>query len=231
MYIILITRSLLETKMTAVLYRRERELLNYIIQFQEQHGFSPTLREMADAMGRNSVSTMHALIRSLVDKGYIQKVEGNSRTLKILKRDNIGMIMGATPKAIGPTITLPLMGFIAAGKPLEPYSDPEATFPVASDMITGKRPSYVLQIKGSSMIEDGILDGDFVVIEKTEIAKNGDIVVALVDDSLATLKRFYKEGDVVILKPANSQMEPIYPKEVRIQGIVVSLVRRFNFLS
>ena len=217
--------------MTAVLYRRERELLNYIMQFQEQHGYSPTLREMADAMGRNSVSTIHALIRSMVDKGYIQKVEGNTRTLKVLKRDNIGLLMGATPKAIGPTITLPLMGYIAAGKPLEPYTDPEATFAVASDMMSGKRTSYVLQVKGSSMIEDGILDGDFVVIEKTETAKNGDIVVALVDDNLATLKRFYKENDRIVLKPANSQMDPIYPDQIAIQGVVVSLVRRFNFLS
>ncbi|HVZ12313.1 MAG TPA: transcriptional repressor LexA [Patescibacteria group bacterium] len=218
--------------MTAVLYRRERELLNYIIQFQEQHGYSPTLREMADAMGRNSVSTMHALIRSLVEKGYMQKVDGNSRTLKILKRDNIGILMGATPKAIGPSLTIPLMGFIAAGKPLEPFTDPEATFSVSSDMLTGKRTAYALQVKGTSMIEDGILDGDMVIIEKTETAKNGDIVVALVDNHYATLKRFYKEGGVVVLKPANSAMEPIYPKEdLKIQGIVVTLVRRFNFLS
>src|SRR3989344_2527761 len=214
--------------MTAVLYRRERELLNYIVQFQEQHGYSPTLREMADAMGRNSVSTIHALIRSMVDKGYIQKVDGNNRTLKVLKRDNIGLLMGATPKAIGPTMMLPLMGYIAAGQPLEPYTDPEATFSVSSDMMTGKRTAYALEVKGSSMIEDGILDGDTVIIEKTETAKNGDIVVALVDDSLATLKKYYKEGDRVILKPANSQMDPIYPNELRIQGIVVSLVRRFG---
>lgn len=217
--------------MTAVLYRRERELLNYIIQFQEQHGYSPTLREMADAMGRNSVSTIHALIRSMVDKGYIQKVEGNSRTLKVLNRENIGLLMGASPKAIGPTISLPLMGYIAAGRPLEPYTDPEATFAVSSDMMTGKRTAYALQVKGSSMIEDGILDGDTVIIEKTETAKNGDIVVALVDDSLATLKRFYLEDGKVVLRPANSTMEPIYPIDVKIQGIVVTLVRRFNFLT
>ncbi|HVT01713.1 MAG TPA: transcriptional repressor LexA [Patescibacteria group bacterium] len=217
--------------MTAVLYRRERELLNYIIQFQEQHGYSPTLREMADAMGRNSVSTMHALIRSMVEKGYIQKVEGNSRTLKILKRDNIGILMGATPKAIGPTITVPLMGYIAAGKPLEPYTDPEASFSVSSDLITGKRTAYALEVKGSSMIEDGILDGDTVIIEKTDVAKNGDIVVALVDDNLSTLKRFYKEDGRIVLKPANSTMDPIYPTEIHIQGIVVTLVRRFKFLS
>ena len=214
--------------MTAVLYRRERELLNYIVQFQEQHGYSPILREMADAMGRNSVSTIHALIRSMVDKGYVQKVEGNTRTLKVLKRENIGLLMGSTPKAIGPTITLPLMGFIAAGKPLEPHTDPDATFPVASTMISGRKTSYVLQVKGNSMIEDGILDGDFVVIEKTATANNGDIVVALVDDKLATLKRFHKEGDRVVLRPANSQMDPIYPNELQIQGIVVSLIRRFG---
>lgn len=215
--------------MTAVLYKKERELLSYILQFQEQHGYSPTLREMADAMGKRSVSTIHAIIRTLVDKNYIQKVEGNTRTLKVMKKDNIGGITGAMPRANGPSLALPLMGYIAAGKPLEPYTDPEATFSVSSSTISGKKPSYVLQVKGSSMIEDGILDGDFVVIEKSEIANNGDIVVALVDDSLATLKRFYKEGEQVILKPANREMEPIYPKQVRIQGVVVSLVRRFKF--
>ena len=218
------------TPMTAVLYRKERELLTYILQFQEQHGYSPTLRELADALGKRSVSTIHALIRTLVEKGYVQKVEGNSRTLKILKRDAVDAALGTTSKAMGPTISLPLMGYIAAGKPLEPYTDPEATFPVASSMISGKKTSYVLQVKGSSMIEDGILDGDYVVIEKTEIANNGDIVVALVDDSLATLKRFYKEGEIVVLRPANSQMEPIYPKELKIQGIVVSLVRKFKYV-
>jgi repressor LexA len=95
-------------------------------------------------------------------------------------------------------------------------------------MISGKKPSYVLEVKGSSMIEDGILEGDYVVIEKSEIAKNGDIVVALVDEGLATLKRFYKEGDAVVLRPANATMQPIYPKSVRIQGICVGLVRRFR---
>lgn len=216
--------------MTAVLYRRERDLLTYILQFQEQHGYSPTLRELADALGKRSVSTIHATIRTLVDKGYLQKAEGNSRTLKILKRDSVDAALGATSRALGPSITLPLMGFIAAGKPLEPHTDPEATFPISSSMISGKKTSYVLQVKGSSMIEDGILDGDFVVIEKTESANNGDIVVALVDESLATLKRFYKEGEKVVLMPANSQMDPIYPKNLRIQGVVVSLVRKFKYL-
>lgn len=213
--------------MTAVLYKKERELLNFIIQFQEQNGYSPTLKEMADATGKRSVSTVHALIRTMVDKGYVQKVEGNLRTLKVLKKDSLGKL-GPNSKTTGPSISLPLMGYIAAGKPLEPYSDPEATFSVASSMLSGTKTSYVLQVKGRSMIEDGILDGDYVVIEKADLANNGDIVVALVDESLATLKRFYKEGDQVVLKPANSTMEPIYPKQVRVQGICVGLIRKFN---
>lgn len=213
--------------MTAVLYKKERELLNFLIHYQEGHGYSPTLREIADALDRRSVSTIHAIIRTLVDKGYVQKADGNNRTLKILKRDSLATI-GPQSKAMGPSIALPLMGFIAAGKPLEPYTDPEATFQVASSMLSGKKTAYVLQVKGRSMIEDGIFEGDYVVIEKSELAKNGDIVVALVDDSLATLKRFYKESDRIVLMPANSEMEPIYPKNVRIQGICVGLIRKFN---
>lgn len=211
----------------AVLYRRERDLLTFIWQFQERNGYSPTLREMADAMDRRSPSTIHNLIRSLVDKGYIQKVDGNLRTLTILKKDQIAALVGQTVKGVGTTIALPLMGFIAAGAPLEPHTDPEAMMDVASSMISGKRTSYALQVKGNSMIEDGIFDGDFVVVEKTEVAKDGDIVVALVDDNLATLKRFYNENGRVVLMPANCEMDPIYPRELRIQGVVVGLIRRF----
>lgn len=214
--------------MTAVLYRRERELLTFIWQFQERNGYSPTLREMADAMNRRAPSTIHSLIRGLVEKGYLQKVDGNMRTLKILKKDQIGALIGEKVKGVGTTISLPLMGFIAAGQPLEPHTDPEATLDVASSMISGKRTSYALQVKGNSMIEDGIFDGDFVVVEKTDVCSEGDIVVALVDDSLATLKRFYKKDGRIVLMPSNSEMEPIYPNECRIQGVVTGLVRKFS---
>lgn len=214
--------------MPAVLYRKERELLNFIMQFQEQHGYSPTLVEMARALSKKSPSTIHFIIKQLVDKGYVQKVQGNVRTLKILWKEEVTKLLGATPRTVGPTISLPLMGYIAAGQPLEPHIDPGATFDVASSMISGKRAAYVLEVKGNSMVDDGIFDGDFVVIEKADIADNGDIVVALVDDSLATLKRFYKEGDQIVLRPANSEMEPIYPRTIKIQGIAVGLVRKFK---
>lgn len=208
--------------MPGVLYAKERTVLEFLVQFQAKHGYAPTLREIASATGHKSVSTIYVLIRSLVDKGYVQKVDGNSRVLKVMDASIVSKFMGTDP-----SIEIPLMGYIAAGAPLEPHTDPNATFQVSASMLSGTKTSYALQVKGESMIEDGILDGDFVVIEKVQEAKNGEIVVALVDDNLATLKRFYKEGDTVVLKPANAQMEPIYPKSLRIQGRVVGLVRRY----
>jgi len=209
--------------MPGVLYRKEREVLTFIAQFQKNHGYSPTLKEIAQATGHRANSTIHSLIRSLVDKGYVQKVDGNTRVLKIIDQKTADKMLGSEP-----SLELPLMGYIAAGKPLEPHTDPNATFQVSASMISGKKTAYVLQVKGNSMIEDGIFDGDYVVIERTNQAYNGDIVVALVDNSLATLKRFYKEGEKVILKPANANMEPIYPTTLIIQGKAVGIIRKFS---
>jgi len=210
--------------MAGVLYRKEREVLEYLAQFQRQYGYSPTLQEIAEATGHKAKSTVHALIKSLVDKGYVQKVDGNTRVLKIIEEKTYSHL-GSKP-----SVDLPLMGFIAAGKPLEPHTDPNASFPISASMISGKHTAYVLQVKGSSLIEDAIVDGDYVVIEKVNEAVNGDIVVAIVDDNLATLKKFYRENGRVVLKPANSAMEPIYPISLNIQGKVVGVVRKFNSL-
>lgn len=209
--------------MPGVLYRKERQVLEFLVQFQSKHGFAPTLREIANATGHRAVSTIHVIIRNLIDKGYVTKVDGNARVLQVKDANIISTFMGTSP-----SIELPLMGYIAAGAPLEPHTDPNATFQVSASMMTGSKTAYVLQVKGESMIEDGILDGDFVVIEKVDRATNGEIVVALVDNNLATLKRFYKEGDQVVLRPANASMQPIYPKTLRIQGKVVGLVRKFH---
>lgn len=208
--------------MPAVIYKKEREVLEYIAQFQRQFGYSPTLAEIAHATNHRSKSTIHALIRGLVEKGYIQKVEGNNRVLKIID-DNVNLsLMGSYP-----SIDLPLMGYIAAGKPLEPYTDPNAYFQVPGSMLSGKKTAYALQVKGNSMIDEGIFDGDYVIVEKITDAVNGDIVIAMVDNNLATLKKYYKENDRVVLRPANSEMEPIYPTSLIIQGKVVGLIRRF----
>jgi len=208
--------------MPGVLYKKERETLEFLVQFQNKHGYAPTLREIANATNHRSVSTIHVILRNLVDKGYLQKVDGNARVLRIKDQSIVTTFMG-----VSPSVELPLMGYIAAGKPLEPHTDPNATFQISASMLSGSKTSYVLQVKGESMIEDGIFDGDFVVIEKVNVANNGEIVVALVDDNLATLKRFYKEGGKVVLKPANASMSPIYPNTIKIQGRVVGLVRKY----
>lgn len=208
--------------MPGVLYKKEREILDFIAQFQKQFGYSPKLAEIAEATGHKSNSTIHAIIRSLVEKGYIQKVDGNTRVLKILDQKIVSAALGTQP-----SIELPVMGYIAAGKPLEPYTDPNAMLQVSASMITGKKIAYVLQVKGNSMIDDGIWDGDYVVIERTDQAENGDIVVAIVDDNLATLKRFYREDGKVVLKPSNVEMEPIYPNSLTIQGKAVGIIRKF----
>lgn len=209
--------------MPGVLYKKEREVLEYLAQFQRQYGYSPTLAEIAKATGHRSNSTIHTLIKSLVEKGYIQKVEGNTRVLKIIDDKVTLSLLGSKP-----AVELPLMGYIAAGKPLEPHTDPNASFHVSANIISGEKTAYVLQVKGSSLIEDGILDGDYVVIEKVEEAANGDIVVAIVDDNLATLKKFYRENGTIVLKPANSEMQPIYPTSLMIQGKVVGVVRKYQ---
>jgi repressor LexA len=209
--------------MSGVLYKKEREVLEFLAQFQRQYGYSPTLSEIAQGTGHRSNSTVHTLIKSLVDKGYVQKVDGNTRVLKIVDDKVTLSLMGSKP-----AVELPLLGFIAAGAPLEPYSDPNASFFVSASLLSGKNTAYVLKVKGTSMIDDGILDGDYVVIEKISDAVNGDIVVAIVDDNLATLKKFYKENNRVVLRPANSEMSPIYPTSLTIQGKVVGLVRKFD---
>ena len=208
--------------MPGVLYKKERETLEFLVQFQNKHGYAPTLREIANATNHRSVSTIHVILRNLVDKGYLQKVDGNARVLRIKDQSIVTTFMG-----VSPSVELPLMGYIAAGRPLEPHTDPNATFQVSASMLSGSKTSYVLQVKGESMIEDGILDGDYVVIEKVNVAANGEIVVALVDDNLATLKKFYKENGKVVLKPANASMQPIYPNTIKIQGRVVGLVRKY----
>ena len=206
--------------MAVTLYKRQRQIVDYISQYIQKNGYSPTLKEIADAIGVSSLATVHEHLQALQRKKIIRKHEGTVRGIELIDRTFI---------KINDSVDLPLLGFIAAGSPIEPYSDPNATFTVSPELITGKKRSYVLQVKGQSMIEDHIDDGDYVVIEETSDVNNGDIVVALLDNGLATLKRFYREVTRVRLEPANSNMSPIYATNVRIQGRVVGLIRKFRY--
>lgn len=206
--------------MAVTLYKRQRQIVDYLAQYIQRNGYSPTLREIADALGVSSLATVHEHLQALERKHVIRRHEGSARGIELIDRTFIKMTE---------SVDLPVLGFIAAGQPIEPHTDPNATFKVSPEMISGKRRSYVLQVKGESMIEDHIADGDYVVIEETQVVNDGDIVVALLDNGLATLKRFYKELTRVRLEPANSTMSPIYATNVQIQGRVVGLIRKFTY--
>ncbi len=204
--------------MPVTLYKRQKQILDFISQYIQKNGFSPTLQQIADALGVSSLATIHEHLNTMAKKGVIKKFEGAVRGIELTDKKKFEEALG---------VELPILGFIAAGLPIEPYTDPNASTRVAPGMLSGKKRAFVLQVKGESMIEEGILDGDFVVVEEQNEAKNGDIVVALLENGLATLKRFFKETSRIKLAPANSSMSPIYVTNVKIQGRVVGVIRKF----
>jgi repressor LexA len=154
----------------------------------------------------------------LEKKGFIRRYQGAVRGIEILSKNK---------SSIDSLIELPVLGFIACGEPIEPYTDPNATLSVNPNLVSGAK-SYVLQARGESMIDDGILNGDYVVVKEQNQANNGDIVVAVLQNGFATLKRFYKEATRIRLQPSNSTMSPIYVTELEIKGKVVAVIRQFS---
>lgn len=206
--------------MPVTLYKRQRQIVDFIAQYIQKNGYSPTLQEIANSLGVSSLATVHEHLQALQRKKVIKRYEGTVRGIELVDRTFLRMT---------DSIDLPLLGFIQAGQPIEPYTEEGATFKVSPHLITGKKRAYVLMVKGQSMIEDHIDDGDYVVVEETQEVKDGEIVVALLDNGLATLKRFYREVTRIRLEPANSQMSPIYATNVQIQGRVVGLIRKFQY--
>lgn len=204
--------------MAPIIYRRQAQILDFIKQHIQQTGSAPTLRQIADAIGVNSLATVHEHLATLQEKGLIKKKQGKTRAIEL-----VGSVDFSSEG-----IEVPILGFIAAGAPIEPYTDPNATISVPPTFSSRKKRVYVLQVRGESMIEEQIRDGDYVIIEQTETAENGEIVVALLDNGMATLKRFFKEPSRIRLEPANAKMSPIFVKNVRIQGKVVGLIRRYG---
>ncbi len=204
--------------MPITLYKRQKQILEFINQYIQKFGYSPTLQQIADAINVSSLATVHEHLEALSKKGIIRRYKGAVRGIEILDR-----------KIASPNdgLELPILGFIAAGQPIEPHTDPNASLSVSSTLITGKKPAFILQVKGDSMIDDGIMNGDYVVIEQREEAKNGDIVVALLENGFATLKKYFKEATRIRLEPANAKMAPIFTRKVKIQGKVVGVIRRF----
>ena len=193
------------------LNEKQSKILTYIIQYKSDNGFPPSIREICKKFKFSSPRAGQKYLEALEEKGYIQR-ENAARGIKIINELN-------------QTTTLPFFGYIAAGAPIE-VVDQKEEIEVPKALVS-KKPCYVLQVKGNSMIEDHILNGDFIVVEKCDTADDGEVVVALINNDSATLKRIYREKDRVRLEPANSNMKPIYVKDIAIQGKIKGLFRKF----
>ncbi len=200
------------------LTKRQKEILDFLEEFQGEHGYSPSFEEIAQHFGYTSLATVHEHLENLRQKGYIRKSYNASRSIELVP---------ATMSAAA--VELPLYGSVAAGEPIEAIADTE-TVAVPEDMLRRTGNHYVLRVRGDSMIEEQIRDGDYVVVNSRNTAENGDMVVALVGGESATVKRFYRERDGRIrLQPANERMKPMYfpSHTVMVQGIVVGVIRRY----
>jgi repressor LexA len=202
--------------------KRQRQVYDFIADFMQRNQFTPSYQEIGDGLGLSSLATVHKHITNLEKKGLLNRDYNRSRSIDLLPpRGRLKQAM-----AVNTGMVLPLMGRIAAGQPIEAIERPE-TISLA-DFVRSKE-VFVLEVRGDSMQDEAILSGDYVLVEKTKIAHNGDIVVALVEGSDATLKRFYREGDKIRLQPSNAKMKPImvHAREVDIQGRVIGVLRKY----
>ena len=210
--------------MAVTLYPRQRQILKFIEEYIDENIQAPTLTEIRDYLGVKSLSTVHAHLRRLEEKGLIEKDRSAER--------GINLILQAG-KFAGEIIQVPLVGMIAAGSPIEAIEELGETIPIPSELV-GNKHVYALRVKGDSMIEHLIADGDTIVVEKVDTANNGDVVVALLEDGSATLKEFHKEKDPITkvsyvrLQPKNEKYDPIIVKDgVTIQGKLVAVLRKY----
>lgn len=201
--------------MSENLTKRQKEILDYINAFMEDKGYAPSYREIGQHFGLSSTATVCEHIQTLQQKGYLTVDANEARSISLVAED------------LARAISLPLMGLITAGEPIEALENKE-TISVPEDFVKDESKSYVLKVKGQSMIDEGIFDGDYVIIEKNESPRNGQVVVALLDNTYATLKKFYKEANRIRLQPANSTMKPIYAQKVLVQGVVRAVIRKFS---
>lgn len=195
--------------------RRQKDVLDFLSSFTQKNGYSPSYEEIAQGLGLNSLATVHKHITNLQNKGLLQRAHNRSRSIDVL-----------SPRTPRRADRLPLMGRIAAGKPVEAIESSES---ISLSEIIGNREVFALEVRGDSMRDEHIVNGDYVLVERTNTAREGEIVVALVDGSDATLKRFYREGPQIRLQPSNVEMAPIYAPadRVQIQGKVLGMLRKY----
>lgn len=208
--------------MEKVLTKKKKQLLDYLQQFKAKHGFFPTLEEIAKRFKLKSQSTVHQHLAELEQLGFIQRQARQARAMQLASAPTT-----TEQYYNGSAVNLPLLGIITAGAPIEAVEDRTETLTVPRHMIRNDN-TYVLKVKGDSMVESLITDGDYVVVEKQDYANNGDIVVALLEDGSATLKEFHREKNYVRLQPRNKLYKPINVRHVIIQGKVLGIIRKFD---
>lgn len=197
---------------------RQIAILNFIKKELLKKGYPPSVREIGEAVGLSSSSTVHGHLAQLEDKGYIRRDPTKPRAIEILE--------GNSHVVRKEVINVPIVGRVAAGQPILAVENVEDTFPLPVDFVNNDS-VYILSVRGDSMINAGILDGDYVVVRQQSHAKNGDIVVALLEEE-ATVKTFYKEKDYIRLQPENPALDPIYSTDVKILGKVIGVFRRLH---
>jgi repressor LexA len=202
------------------LSQKQLEILQFIKNEIQLKGYPPAVREICKAVNLKSTSTVHGHLSRLEKKGYIRRDPTKPRAIEILDKDNLDFI----PKK--EIIEVPIVGKVTAGQPILAVENIEDTFPLPIDF-TENSTVFMLKVKGESMINAGIFDGDYVLVKQQNIAYNGDIVVALIEDE-ATIKRFYKEKDFIRLQPENEFMEPIYVNDLKILGKVIGVFRKIK---
>jgi|TARA_B100001964_G_scaffold237468_1_gene301068 repressor LexA len=198
------------------LTKRQREILDYLNEFIAKFGYAPSLEEIGRRFGLSSLATVHKHLTNLQDKGFIRRAWNRSRSVEVV------------PTRMGErALDLPLLGYVAAGVPIEAVVS-EETVTVPEDLV-GTRDTYALRVRGNSMIDEQIRDGDLVVVEDRQTAQNGEMVIALLEGSEVTLKKFYRENGHIRLQPANDTIAPIIVRsdEVQVQGVVVGVMRRY----
>ena len=202
------------------LTKKQADVLTFIKSYIVMHGYPPAIREIGKALNISSPATIHAHLNNLQSKGYIKKQEAKNRAIELLVENEFA---SKNEK----TIEVPLLGKITAGTPIEAIENPNEFFSLPANLIPSNETVFTLKVSGESMINLGILDGDIVIVEKKNIAKNGDVVVAMTDENEVTLKTFYKEKDHFRLQPENDTMQPIILNNVTILGKAIGLYRKF----
>ena len=201
------------------LTKRQEDALRFIKSYIVSHGYPPTVREIAEAIGVSSPATVQAHLDSLADKGYIKKGNNKNRTIEL-------MVENEYLKKNEDVIEVPLLGKITAGNPIEAIQNPDEYFSLPAYLIPKDKEVFTLNVSGDSMINAGILDGDIVIVERRNTARNGEIVVAMTEENEVTLKTFYKEKDHIRLQPENDNMEPFIFDNVFILGKAIGLYRK-----